>query len=504
MIVLNAFLFAIAALIGSGLVLGAAWLLGRGKPAAVRHLIWTGAFAALLALPLAALLLPSQLIWQVPSAPAPTPAVTMAAAPAAVEAVPGFGLADGILLVAAVWLAGVAFHLFKTLYGSLGLVVLRRRSVPHIPQGIDAAPFRGLSWQLRLRTSPSDAGPLTWGVLRPVVLLPKSSVTWPRERLMSVLLHEAAHVRRKDCLARLIAVGSCALYWPNPLVWMAARLMRRDAESAADDAVLTAGIRPTHYAEHLVGLARAYGGTSFAALAMAERSMLDARVKAILDPAQPRCGVTTMDVLKIAALGLTMTSVLALSRPSFAEAPTANPAPTATASVAAPNPAPNSTKLHVVRHIRVADADVPPPAPDAPPAPEAPPASALPPLPPAPPHVRTFVHVKLSAAEKAALRAAASAEAQQAMAEARRTIADAHIDETIAGAMQQAEQALRQAKLNEAQAHQAVANMHIDRIVADAMKKAEEAVRRAQAKRVVVRRTTDGNGTVIEETDSED
>ena len=503
MIVLNAILFAGAALIGSCVVLGAAWLLGRGKPAAVRHLIWTGAFAALLALPFAALLLPSQLIWQI-GAPAAAPAITTA--PVAVEPAPSFGLADVILLLTAVWLAGVLFHFFKTLYGSFGLVLLHHRSVPHIPQGIDAAPFRGLSWQLRLRTSPSEVGPLTWGVLRPVVLLPKASVTWPRERLLSVLLHEAAHVRRKDCLARLIAVAASALYWPNPLVWLAARLLRRDAESAADDAVLTAGIRPTHYAEHLVGLARSYAGVSFAALAMAERSMLNARVKAILDPAQPRCGVTTMDMLKIAALGLTMTSVLALSRPSFAETPTAEPtgttaqaAPTVAAD-AVPTPAPKS--LHIVRHVRVTD-NVPPvpPAPDAPDAPlapvapPAPPADALPPLPPVPPHamphVRSFVHVEFSKAEKEALRQAASAEAHQAMAQARLAIANAHLDQVIANAMRQAEDALGKARLSHAEAAKAIADAHIDQVVNEAMRKAEQDLARVRIQRKVITDTSD-------------
>jgi len=513
MIVLNAILFAAAALIGSCLVFGAAWILGHGKAAAVRHLIWTGAFAALLALPVAALLLPSQLTWQV-GAPvaAPAPGPVVAAAPA-VEAAPGFGLADIILLVAAVWLAGVLFHLLKTLYGSVGLVLLHRRSVPHIPLGIDAAPFRGLHWQLRLRTSPSDAGPLTWGVLNPVVLLPKASVAWPREQLTSVLLHEAAHVRRKDCLARLIAVAASALYWPNPLVWLAIRAMRRDGECAADDAVLTAGVRPTHYAEHLVGLARAYSATSFAALAMAERSMLDARVQAILDPAKSRSGVTKMDIIKIAALGLTMTSVLALTRPSFAEAPAPQDQPASTQIQADEIVFHGDTAKHAPKHLaikaeadkdrrvvmHVSDADAPdapeapdaPPAPNAPPpppAPPAPPASALPPLPPMPPlpPVRSFAHVTFSDADKTALRALASAETKQAMAQARLAIANAHIDQVIAKALREAQATLRKTRLSQAETERAIADAHIDQVVNEAMRKAEQSLARTRIEREIV------------------
>jgi beta-lactamase regulating signal transducer with metallopeptidase domain len=483
MIVLNTVLFALAALLGSLLLPALAWVLGRGKAAALRHLLWTGAFAALLALPVVALLLPSQLTFLL-ATPAAAP-VTTVTAPAPV---PAFGTVDFIITIAALWLAGLAFHLVKLAIGGVGLICLYRKSVAHIPHGIDAAPFRGLGWQLRVRTSPGEAGPLTWGVVRPVVLLPKASVTWPRERLTSVLLHEAAHVRRQDCLCRLIALAACALYWPNPLMWLAARAMRRDGESAADDAVIAAGVRPTRYAEHLVGLAREFSGTSRAlTLAMAEHRMLDARVKSILDPAQSRSGVTKMDVWKIGISCLALTAGLALVRPSLAEAPAPKPeSVTAEADEVVFHNADKTgafktpkhmmiravadagTPGHVVMHI--SDADVP-----APPEPPVPPAPQAVPEPPAPP-VRA-----LTEPEKAAIRRAASADAARAIAEARRTIADAHIDETIARAMRQAEQSLRQAKVSEAQAHQAVANMHIDRIVADAMKQAARELRKAQA-----------------------
>jgi hypothetical protein len=278
---------------------------------------------------------------------------------------------------------------------------------------------------------------------------------------------------------------------------VAARRMRCDAESAADDAVLSAGIRPTHYAEHLVGLARTYSGSSFAALAMAERSMLDARVQAILDPTQPRCGVTKMDVLKIAAVGLAMTSVLALARPSFAEAPDPTPV-TATPDAATTETAPTALDVaatvkpqhgtqHIVRQIRVVTTAEVPPAPDAPLAPEAPsapPASVAPNAPPAPPvppaRIRNVVHVSFSDAEKAALRRMASEEARQAMAAARLAIANAHLDQVIAKAMRQAQEAFGKAKLSQAETERAIADAHIDQVVNEAMRQAEDSMARAR------------------------
>lgn len=526
MSILNAILFAVAAFAASAVVLGAAWGLGRGRPAATRHLIWSGAFAVLLALPLAAALLPSQLVWRLP-APAPVSGsmetVTATAAPVVP---PAIDAADIVLAVAGLWAAGVLLHLLRLAAGGLGLVVLHRRSVPHIPHGIAEGPFRGLGWQLRLRTAPgaADSGPLTWGVLKPVVLLPKSSVTWPRQRLMSVLLHEAAHVRRKDCLARLVAVLACALYWPNPLVWLAARSMRADGESAADDFVLAAGVKPTLYAEHLVGLAREFAGGAYAmGLSMADRAALDGRVAAILDPKKSRTGVTKMDVLKIAALGIAATSALALARPSLADTP---PAPdhavpgqavsrqtvqtqtdTIVYSYDDESKAPKHLRIRVegvkpgTTVVHVADADMPPPP--APPAPVAgvppvpptpataavpptPPAAMVPPPPPAPPaHVRTQVQVEISAADKAAMKRAASTEVRRAMAEARKAIADAHIGQVVADALKQAHAEMANSKTIEAETQKAIAAAHIDQVVAEAMKKAEIAIRNAEVKVVV-------------------
>ena len=99
-------------------------------------------------------------------------------------------------------------------------------------------------WDVRLATRAGGCGPMTWGLRHPVVLLPMRAALWPRERLEAVLLHEFAHVRRGDAFARTVSRIACALYWPNPLVWQAARRLRDEAEIAADDAVLEANAAP--------------------------------------------------------------------------------------------------------------------------------------------------------------------------------------------------------------------------------------------------------------------
>ncbi len=129
--------------------------------------------------------------------------------------------------------------------------------------------------------------PFTSGVLRPVVVVPASALaTWTDERIRVVLLHELAHVRRRDCLVQAMSQVACAAYWFNPLTWIAARRLRAERERACDDLVLEAGMRGADYAQHLLDIARAVTSRrslSAAALAMARPSELEGRLLAILD-----------------------------------------------------------------------------------------------------------------------------------------------------------------------------------------------------------------------------
>ena len=149
----------------------------------------------------------------------------------------------------------------------------------------------GLRRRPEIRLSKECRVPITWGSLRPVMLLPKEAQEWNDSWLTAALRHEAAHIARYDYLTRWFAHVACALYWPNPLVWLLARSLRLTQEQAADDLVLRAGTPADEYATQLVNAARmvaTHGLFVRQAVAMACPSTLEDRVRAIVDGRRDR------------------------------------------------------------------------------------------------------------------------------------------------------------------------------------------------------------------------
>jgi bla regulator protein BlaR1 len=106
-----------------------------------------------------------------------------------------------------------------------------------------------------LLTSNELASPISWGLMRPVILLNARAVEASGEA-EAIIAHELAHVARMDWAKLLLARIATALFWFNPLVWVLAREAHQLREEAADDAVLAADIADTDYAQLLVGVAR--------------------------------------------------------------------------------------------------------------------------------------------------------------------------------------------------------------------------------------------------------
>ncbi len=132
--------------------------------------------------------------------------------------------------------------------------------------------------------------PMTWGWRCPVIVLPSASADWPDARLRSVLLHEMAHVKRRDWPGHRLADFACALLWFYPLVWLTARRLRAESELACDDLVLASGIPAPDYARHLLEIASALPRVAprSAAIAMAQTSQIESRIAMILDSTRRR------------------------------------------------------------------------------------------------------------------------------------------------------------------------------------------------------------------------
>ena len=122
--------------------------------------------------------------------------------------------------------------------------------------------YHPLRRNLRITQSDRIDTPLTYGIIRPVILLPKYISTYDEANLSYILTHEYTHVRRFDTLYKWILAGTLALHWFNPLVWIMYILANRDLELSCDEAVVKAhgDKSKSSYAMALVGLAEKSSG----------------------------------------------------------------------------------------------------------------------------------------------------------------------------------------------------------------------------------------------------
>lgn len=307
--------FAVRGAIVLGLVVAALPFLARAS-AATRRLALVLGLMSVAALPLATAALPSlHLASARPETPVDARALAAASAPepvaragviaeapplAAAPAAPTTTTLPAPLTLAfALWALGAAAVLARL---AIGLVRARRLARRAQLVGIEHVG----ACRVELRASAAIESPAVIGLVKPVILLPRDLDTWSAERRRVVLLHELAHVARRDCLANAVAQVACALHWFNPLAWIAARRLRMEQELAADDLVLDAGARPSSYAQHLLELATIHTDTPTGALAMAERPQVAVRIRALLvaDRSRAQLGRTPRAAVTGLALGL--------------------------------------------------------------------------------------------------------------------------------------------------------------------------------------------------------
>ncbi len=172
-----------------------------------------------------------------PAAPEALPAVSQGNAVSSPGALaPSPGAVARLQLVWAVGSVGCA------LFFALASVRCRREFRTSLPVADRAVQEWLAGHPLRrpveVRTSDRISAPLTYGILRPVILLPEGFDCGDAAQLGYVLTHEWVHIRRFDGLAKLLIAAAACLHWWNPFVWVLSALFNRDLELACDEEVV--------------------------------------------------------------------------------------------------------------------------------------------------------------------------------------------------------------------------------------------------------------------------
>lgn len=125
--------------------------------------------------------------------------------------------------------------------------------------------------------------PLTYGIFRPVILLPKESLEQSPSTLNFILTHEWVHIRRFDCVTKILLTAALCIHWMNPLVWVMYLLFNRDIELSCDETVLhlLGRNRRSDYALALIDMEEQKSG--FASFASGfGRNAIEERIRAIM------------------------------------------------------------------------------------------------------------------------------------------------------------------------------------------------------------------------------
>lgn len=360
----------------------------RNRAAAERVLLLRIALAALLLLPVLAVLMPALELAVLPPEGALPAGAAVDSGDAPVAASPSPEWLDP---AAVGWIAGSALIL---LHLAAGLLLLRRwtragRPVtdPRWTQAVARA-SEGLRRPVRLRVSRHVDAAVSWGVT-PAWVLIDPALERRADQADAVIAHEIAHVRRLDWPVLIASRFATALFWFNPLVWLVERELVRQSELAADDDAVTC-IARTDYAQTLLSVA---GGSAPHPVCGMAGSTLARRIRRVLEGAAPRrasrlvcmallIGGPALAIPLAAAKIVPAEAIVAQAQdvpppvpaapPMVQPAPVAQPTPVAAPRARAPRPPRVATRAPRVPHAPAVAPEVEPvpmPTPPAAPAP---------------------------------------------------------------------------------------------------------------------------------------
>lgn len=237
--------------------------------------------------------------------------------------------------IVALWLCGAILFWFRLAGAWWAAGRMRSRHIrlapPEWRQTFSRLCARtGLSRPVRLLVSARVDVPMVVGCLRPVILVPLGALTGlPAEQIEALLLHELAHIARRDYLVNALQSLAEALLFYHPAVWWVSGHIRVEREMCCDDLAVTATGDAFTYAVALAGLETCRPIHAGSAVASNGGSLQD-RIARILGQPQPELRSFSIAGVAAGGLLLSMTACVVLAqsadRPSY-EVASVKPAP---------------------------------------------------------------------------------------------------------------------------------------------------------------------------------
>lgn len=179
----------------------------------------------------------------------------------------------------ALWLAGM---LLLAAWFTVSYVRSQRKFRTSLPveRGC-AADWMRAHRHIAVRVSDQINAPLTYGFLRPVILLPRQ-MDWEDETALAhILTHEYMHIRHLDGVMKPALAAALCIHWFNPAVWLLYVLANRDIELACDEAVVRLLGRPAAYARTLLRMEETKAGCR-PLYSHFSQNAIEERIKAIM------------------------------------------------------------------------------------------------------------------------------------------------------------------------------------------------------------------------------
>jgi GWxTD domain-containing protein len=207
--------------------------------------------------------------------------------------------------IAITWLVGIALFQMRTLGGWLAASRLRRRGVC-VVIGTWQTRMNELAAQLcvgqsvELLESSLARVPAVIGHLHPVILIPVGLLTGlPSAQIETILLHELAHIRRRDYLVNLLQTIAEGLLFYHPATWWISNMIRKERENCCDDLVVAVSSDAHQYAIALTSLAES---NSSMAMAASGGSVVERVRRLLQQPEGPRAGLGPVFVASLVVI----------------------------------------------------------------------------------------------------------------------------------------------------------------------------------------------------------